>query len=63
MRGPGLPSLDQVTVFLSVVETGSFVAAGRQLGRRHLQSAIQSQISNCSSGFRCSIVTVRASPR
>ena len=33
MRGPGLPSIDQLTVFLSVVETGSFAAAGRKLGR------------------------------
>jgi DNA-binding transcriptional LysR family regulator len=33
MRGPGLPSIDQLTVFLSVVETGSFAAAGRKIGR------------------------------
>src|SRR5258705_4535007 len=33
MRGPGLPSIDQLTVFLSVVETGSSAAAGRKLGR------------------------------
>jgi hypothetical protein len=33
MRGPGLPSIDQLTVFLSVVATGSFAAAGRKLGR------------------------------
>ena len=28
MHGPGVPSLDQLTVFLTVVETGSFAAAG-----------------------------------
>jgi DNA-binding transcriptional LysR family regulator len=33
MQGPGLPSLDQLQVFLIVVETGSFAAAGRKLGR------------------------------
>jgi DNA-binding transcriptional LysR family regulator len=33
MHGSGLPSIDQLTVFLSVVETGSFAAAGRKLGR------------------------------
>src|SRR5258705_9338556 len=44
MRGPGLPSLDQLTVFLSVVETGSFAAAGRKLGRA--TSAISYTIAN-----------------
>jgi DNA-binding transcriptional LysR family regulator len=33
MQGPGVPSLDQLIVFLTVVETGSFAAAGRRLGR------------------------------
>jgi DNA-binding transcriptional LysR family regulator len=33
MQGPGLPSLDQLRVFLTVVETGSFAAAGRRLNR------------------------------
>ncbi len=33
MSGPGTPSLDQLQVFLTVVETGSFAAAGRKLGR------------------------------
>lgn len=33
MDGPGLPTLDQLRVFLTVVETGSFAAAGRKLGR------------------------------
>ena len=44
MRGPGLPSFDQLTVFLSVVETGSFAAAGRKLGRA--TSAISYTIAN-----------------
>jgi DNA-binding transcriptional LysR family regulator len=44
MRGPGLPSIDQLAVFLSVVETGSFAAAGRKLGRA--TSAISYTIAN-----------------
>src|SRR5437667_12133428 len=44
MQGPGVPSLDQLTVFLTVVETGSFAAAGRRLGRA--TSAISYAIAN-----------------
>ena len=33
MSGPGTPTFDQLRVFLAVVETGSFAAAGRRLGR------------------------------
>jgi DNA-binding transcriptional LysR family regulator len=44
MQGPGMPSLDQLTVFLAVVETGSFAAAGRRLGRA--TSAISYAIAN-----------------
>ena len=33
MQRPGVPSLDQLTVFLTVAEAGSFAAAGRRLGR------------------------------
>lgn len=33
MLNPGMPTLDQLRVFLAVVETGSFAAAGRKLGR------------------------------
>ncbi|PTQ12684.1 LysR family transcriptional regulator [Sphingomonas oleivorans] len=33
MRGPGTPTLDQLQVFLCIVETGSFAAASRKLGR------------------------------
>jgi DNA-binding transcriptional LysR family regulator len=40
----GTPSLDQLKVFLTVVETGSFAAAGRQLGRA--TSAISYAIAN-----------------
>jgi DNA-binding transcriptional LysR family regulator len=43
MQGPGVPSLDQLTVFLTVVETGSF-AAGRRLGRA--TSAVSYAIAN-----------------
>ncbi len=44
MQGPGTPSLDQLKVFLTVVETGSFAAAGRKLGRA--TSAISYAIVN-----------------
>ncbi len=44
MTGPGAPSLDQLQVFLTVVETGSFAAAGRKLGRA--TSAISYAIAN-----------------
>jgi DNA-binding transcriptional LysR family regulator len=33
MANPGTPTLDQLRVFLAVVETGSFAAAGRRLNR------------------------------
>ncbi len=33
MQGPGTPTLDQLRVFLTVVEAGSFAAAGRRLNR------------------------------
>jgi hypothetical protein len=39
-----VPSLDQLTVFLTVVETGSFAAAGRRLGRA--TSAVSYAITN-----------------
>ncbi len=44
MRGPGTPSLDQLQVFLAVVETGSFAAAARQQGRA--VSAVSYAIAN-----------------
>ncbi len=47
MRGPGVPSLDQLHVFLVVVETGSFAAAGRRL--RRATSAISYAIANLES--------------
>lgn len=33
MSEPGLPTLDQLRVFLTIVETGSFAGAGRKLNR------------------------------
>jgi len=33
MPSPGLPTFDQLRIFLAVVDTGSFAAAGRQLNR------------------------------
>jgi len=44
MPAPGVPSLDQLTVFLTVVESGSFAAAGRRLGRA--TSAVSYSIAN-----------------
>jgi DNA-binding transcriptional LysR family regulator len=44
MPTPGAPSLDQLKVFLTVVETGSFAAAGRQIGRA--TSAVSYTIAN-----------------
>jgi DNA-binding transcriptional LysR family regulator len=44
MPDMGTPSLDQLRVFLTVVETGSFAAAGRRLGRA--TSAISYTIAN-----------------
>ena len=44
MRAPGVPSLNQLGVFLAVVETGSFAAAGRRLGRA--TSAVSYAIAN-----------------
>jgi DNA-binding transcriptional LysR family regulator len=40
----GTPNLDQLNVFLTVVETGSFAAAGRRLGRA--TSAVSYAIAN-----------------
>jgi len=33
MSSPGTPTYDQLRIFLAVVETGSFAAAGRRLNR------------------------------
>lgn len=33
MNNPGTPTFDQLRIFLAIVETGSFAAAGRKLGR------------------------------
>jgi DNA-binding transcriptional LysR family regulator len=41
---PGFPSIDQLRVFLSVVETGSFTAAAKRLGRA--VSAVSYTIAN-----------------
>ena len=44
---PKAPSLDQIAVFLAIVETGSFAAAGRKLGRA--TSAVSYAIANLES--------------
>ncbi|MBN9554939.1 MAG: LysR family transcriptional regulator, partial [Alphaproteobacteria bacterium] len=41
---PKAPSLDQIAVFLAIVETGSFAAAARKLGRA--TSAVSYAIAN-----------------
>ena len=33
MTSPGTPTFDQLRIFLAIVDTGSFAAAGRRLGR------------------------------
>ena len=33
MSNPGMPTFDQLRIFLAIVETGSFAAAGRKLNR------------------------------
>ena len=33
MSNPGTPTFDQLRIFLAIVDTGSFAAAGRRLGR------------------------------
>lgn len=47
MIDPGLPSFDQLQIFLAVVETGGFAAAGRKLNRA--TSAITYGIDNLES--------------
>jgi DNA-binding transcriptional LysR family regulator len=44
MPSPGVPTIDQLKVFLSVAEAGSFAAAGRRLGRA--TSAVSYTIAN-----------------
>ena len=44
MSEPGFPSFDQLRVFLTVVETGSFTAAAKKLGRAI--SAVSYTIAN-----------------
>jgi DNA-binding transcriptional LysR family regulator len=44
MQGFGVPGLGQLRVFLIVVETGSFAATGRKLGRA--TSAVSGAIAN-----------------
>jgi DNA-binding transcriptional LysR family regulator len=44
MPRPGVPSFEQLIVFVAVVETGSFAAAGRRLGRA--TSAVSYAITN-----------------
>ncbi len=44
MSGPGVPTFDQLQIFLAVIETGSFAAAGRKLNRA--TSVISYGVSN-----------------
>ncbi len=44
MPNPGTPTIDQLKVFLSVVEAGNFAAAGWRLGRA--TSAVSYTVAN-----------------
>jgi DNA-binding transcriptional LysR family regulator len=44
MSEPGVPTFDQLKIFLAVVETGGFAAAGRKLNRA--TSVISYGVSN-----------------
>jgi DNA-binding transcriptional LysR family regulator len=57
---PKAPTLDQISVFLAIVETGSFVAAGRKLGRA--TSAVSYAIANLESQLGLSLF-IRAGAR
>jgi hypothetical protein len=57
---PGTPTLDQLRVFLTVVEVGSFAGAARKLGRTASVSVIRSQIWRRSLGSDYSIASRRA---
>ena len=50
---PKSPTLDQIAVFLAIVETGSFAAAGRKLGRA--TSAVSYAIANLESQLGVSL--------
>ena len=50
---PRSPTLDQIAVFLAIVETGSFAAAGRKLGRA--TSAVSYAIANLESQLGLSL--------
>ena len=50
---PKSPTLDQISVFLAIVETGSFAAAGRKLGRA--TSAVSYAIANLESQLGLSL--------
>ena len=48
---PGTPTLDQLRVFLTVVETGSFAAAARKLNRA--TSVVSYSIANLEAQLGC----------
>ncbi len=50
---PRAPTLDQIAVFLAIVETGSFAAAARKLGRA--TSAVSYAIANLESQLSLSL--------
>jgi len=52
---PRSPTLDQISVFLAIVETGSFAAAGRKLGRA--TSAVSYAIANLESQLGLTLFT------
>ena len=52
-HGAQIPTLDQIAVFLAIVETGSFAAAGRKLGRA--TSAVSYAVANLESQLGLSL--------
>src|SRR5471032_1688050 len=55
MPGPQAPTLDQIAVFLAVVETGSFAAAARKL--RRATSVISYAVANLESRLGVTLFT------
>src|ERR1700744_2403769 len=58
---PRSPTLDQIAVFLAIVETGSFAAAARRLGRA--SSVISYAITNLESQLGVSLFARAGTPR
>ena len=65
MNNPGTPTLDQLRIFLAIVDTGSFAAAGRQLNRAvsvisYGISNLEAQLGECIAAGSIPMVPVAA---